>query len=96
MINHPELFNTAINLWSDRHVEGAVKAYCQREYAYDDTAIVMTTQNYSKRRISNLELCRVDGTQNLMRLIECYLTRDLLQLADQLEKVAGQIRGGLR
>jgi hypothetical protein len=95
MINHPELFNQAVNLWSDRCVEGAVKAHCQREYMYDSTSIVLTTQNYCKRQISGLELARVDGTQNLMRLIECYLTRDLLDLAGQLEKVATQIRAGL-
>jgi hypothetical protein len=96
MIRSAELIDTTMKLWTDRHTGGAVQTHVQREMAYDATSVVMTTQNYCKRSISGLQLAQVSGTQDLMRLIECYLTQDLYRLADQLEKVAFQIRSGLR
>jgi hypothetical protein len=92
MSRHLDVINTSMKLWSERNVEGAVVCRSHYEPHVDATAVMLTTQNYSKKLISGMVLARCDGTQELMRLVEHSLRGQVLELASQLEKVASQIR----
>lgn len=95
MFRTNDLITTAVRVWSDRHVGGAIRVSVQDEFCYDSTQIALTVQNCARQSISGTALARCNGTQQVWTLIELCLRQEMLDLADQLEKVAAGIRSGL-
>jgi len=89
------IVGTLVQEWVGRISHGAVQARWIDEIDRDASTLMLTTQNYTQRMISGLDLARASTAQSAAELVSRILTEDLAALAEQLERVAASIREAL-